>query len=305
MGVLFLGTPAAAIPSLCALAQVDDIEFVVTRPDRPVKRSSAPMPPPVKVAAQQFGFPVVQPETDAELLTILRASDATMGLVVAFGRVLSEEMIATLPMGFVNVHFSLLPRWRGAAPVERAIAAGDESTGVTLMQIDAGLDTGPVIAERATDISPVDTGGTLTARLAHLGATLVDTTLPDYLNGRRIPVPQITVGATHAVRLTKAEAQLTAATSSVAAEQMVRAFSPRPGAWVATDAGRIRIHKALRTESSLNRLGEIGTADGYPALALSDGALKLVTVQPEGKAVMAADAWMRGRRGAPVSLVQV
>lgn len=305
MGAIFLGTPAAAVPSLCALAEVEDVDFVITQPDRPMKRSSAAIPSPVKVAATQFGFPVKQPETSSELAILLRTSDATMGLVVAFGRILTVEMLETLPMGFVNVHFSLLPRWRGAAPVERAIAAGDEMTGVTLMKIDEGLDTGPVLGERATDIASVDTGGSLTARLSHIGASLVDNALPDYLNGRRIPVPQITVGATHAARLSKAEAKLTAMTPAVEAERMVRAFSPRPGAWVETDTGKIRIHAATWIETSENETGEIGMADGFPALGLTDGALRLVTVQPEGKAAMAAEAWMRGRRGESVTLIQV
>ncbi|KAA3639560.1 MAG: methionyl-tRNA formyltransferase [Armatimonadetes bacterium] len=304
MGAIFLGTPAAAVPSLCALAEVEDIDFVITQPDRPMKRSSAAVPSPVKVAATQFGFPIKQPETSAELLRVLRASEATIGLVVAFGRILTPGMLWSLPMGFVNVHFSLLPRWRGAAPVERAIAAGDQTTGVTLMKIDEGLDTGPVIAERATDISAVDTGGSLTARLSHIGAILVDTAVPDYLNGRRIPVPQITTGASHAARLTKAEAMLSVTTSATDAERKVRAFSPRPGAWVATDAGRIKIHAATRMDQSENQPGEIGTADGFPALALTEGGLRLLTVQPEGKPAMDAEAWMRGRRGKSAVLIQ-
>lgn len=304
MGAIFLGTPAAAVPSLCALAEVEDIDFVITQPDRPMKRSSAAVPSPVKVAATQFGFPIKQPETSAELLRVLRASEATIGLVVAFGRILTPGMLWSLPMGFVNVHFSLLPRWRGAAPVERAIAAGDQTTGVTLMKIDEGLDTGPVIAERATDISAVDTGGSLTARLSHIGAILVDTAVPDYLNGRRIPVPQITTGASHAARLTKAEAMLSVTTSATDAERKVRAFSPRPGAWVATDAGRIKIHAATRMDQSENEPGEIGIADGFPALALTEGGLRLLTVQPEGKPAMDAEAWMRGRRGKSAVLIQ-
>ncbi len=305
MGVIFLGTPAAAVPSLCALAEVEDVDFVITQPDRPMKRSSAAIASPVKVAATQFGFPVKQPETATELAALLSSSEAMLGLVVAFGRILTVEMLTTLPMGFVNIHFSLLPRWRGAAPVERAIAAGDETTGVTLMKIDEGLDTGPVIAERATDISLVDTGGSLTARLSHIGASLVDTALPDYLSGRRIPVPQITTGATHAARLTKAEAMLSVTTPAADAERMVRAFSPRPGAWVNTNAGVVRIHAATWIEVSQNQPGEIGMADGFPALGLTDGALRLVTVQPAGKSAMAAEAWMRGRRMQSLTLTSV
>ncbi|MDA2979975.1 MAG: methionyl-tRNA formyltransferase [Actinomycetota bacterium] len=303
MAAIFLGTPAAAIPSLCALAQVDDIAVVITQPDRPMNRSAQAIASPVKVAAQQFGFRVEQPASELELLQILRESGASMGLVVAYGRILNPEILTSLDLGFVNVHFSLLPRWRGAAPVERAIAAGDERTGVTLMKIDEGLDTGPVLGELATDIAPDDTGGSLTARLAYLGSTLVDNALPEYLLGRRTPVPQIATGATHAGKLSKQEARLDTRGDASVAARLVRAFSPRPGAWVATDAGRLRIHNATETGPSLNPVGEIGRADGYVALALASGALRLEIVQPEGKPSMDAMAWMNGRRGESVVVI--
>jgi methionyl-tRNA formyltransferase len=303
MAAIFFGTPAAAVPSLCALAQVDDIAMVVTQPDRPMNRSALAIASPVKVAAEQFGFRVAQPASESELLKAIQDSGGSVGLVVAYGRILTPEALASLDLGFFNVHFSLLPRWRGAAPVERAIAAGDSTTGVTLMKIDEGLDTGPVLAELATDIALDDTGGSLTARLSYMGSTLVDNALPEYLLGRRTPVPQIATGATHAAKLSKEEARLdTKADASVAA-RLVRAFSPRPGAWVATDAGNLRIHSAVETGPSLNPAGQIGLADGYVALAFASGALRLETVQPEGKPSMDAKAWMNGRRGEPAVLV--
>lgn len=305
MGAIFLGTPAAAVPSLCALAQVDDITMVITQPDRPIKRSSAAVPPAVKIAAEQFGFKVEQPESEPELHHLLDGSGARFGVVVAYGRILKPAALSSLNLGFVNVHFSLLPRWRGAAPVERAIAAGDDTTGVTLMKIDEGLDTGPVLAERKTAIAEDDTGGSLTARLSHLGASLVDSALPEYLLGRRTPVPQISTGATHAARLSKQEARLDASTSAAIAARLVRAFSPRPGAWVATEAGTLRIHMATESGPSLNPVGEIGVADGYVALALSTGSIRLETVQPEGKPVMEAEAWMNGRRGKSLALTNL
>ena len=257
----------------------------------------------MKVAAEQFGFRVVQPTSESELLKAIQESGASVGLVVAYGRILTSEVLASLGLGFFNVHFSLLPRWRGAAPVERAIAAGDETTGVMLMKIDEGLDTGPVLAELATDIAPDETGGSLTARLAYMGSTLVDNALPEYLLGRRTPVPQIASGATHAAKLSKQEARLDPNADASAAARLVRAFSPRPGAWVATEAGRLRIHSATETGPSLNPVGQIGLADGYVALAFASGALRLETVQPEGKPSMDASAWMNGRRGEPVVLI--
>ncbi|MEZ5176045.1 MAG: methionyl-tRNA formyltransferase [Acidimicrobiia bacterium] len=296
MGAIFLGTPAAAVPSLCALAQVADIELVVTQPDKPGKRSRMGIPPPVKTAAHQFGFPVAQPATSAELDAVITRSMATFGLVVAYGRILTEGVLSRLPMGFLNVHFSLLPRWRGAAPVERAIAAGDETTGVTLMRIDEGLDTGPVLAERATDIAPDETGGTLTARLAYLGARLVDDAVPDYLRGRRLPVPQIDTGTTHAARLSRDEARLVSSTGVVEAERSIRAFNPRPGAWIVTDAGEIKIHRASITDRPAHLPGSIRMVDAAPVLALADGGLRLVRVQPQGKESMDGADWMHGRR---------
>jgi methionyl-tRNA formyltransferase len=302
MGAIFLGTPAAAVPSLCALAQVDNIDLVITQPDRAVGRSSARVPSPVKVAATQFGFRVEQPETSDELLTLVRETQATVALVVAYGKILKPELLDLLPFGFLNVHFSLLPRWRGAAPVERAIAAGDEQTGVTLMRIDEGLDTGPVIAERATDIADDDTGGSLTARLAHIGARLVDDSIPQYLLGRRVPVPQINTGATHAARLTKDEAQIVMSLPALDALRRIRAFAPRPGAWVTTPDGVVRIHQVGPHVTSDFESGSIVDSGGRIILGLEDGGLHLRIVQPQGKPRMSAEAWMNGRRGERLEL---
>lgn len=302
MGSIFLGTPAAAVPSLAALAEADDVDMVITMPDRPQGRSRSIVPSPVKTAAVAFGFTVAQPETSTELASLITNSDSEVGLVVAYGRLLSPAILGSLPLGFLNVHFSLLPRWRGAAPVERAIAHGDTMTGVTLMLIDEGLDTGPVVAERKTAISDDDTGGSLTARLAHIGAALVDDTLPGYLNGTRRPVPQITTGATHAAKLTKAEAQITADMSADTVHRTVRAFSPRPGAWVATDSGAVRILRTVLNGEVGHQPGVIGVAGSDVVLGCADEGLTLTMVQPEGKQPMSASSWMNGRRGEPVRL---
>jgi len=296
MGAVFLGTPAAAVPSLAALADVADVDLVITQPDRSVGRRGSPTPGAVKVAARQFGFEVSQPTTREELVDVLALGGFQFGLVVAFGRILTPAMLASTELGFLNVHYSLLPRWRGAAPVERAIAAGDERTGVTLMKIDEGLDTGPIIGEIATPIGPHETGGGLTARLAHLGATLVDGLIPDYLSGRRVPVPQLDTEAMHADLLSKSDAMLSPLTTAAAAERCVRAFNPRPGAWLSTPDGPLRIHRARQTSTPM----EPGTIarDGSRVLAgFADGAVSLEVVQPPGKDRIAAVDWMNGRRG--------
>jgi methionyl-tRNA formyltransferase len=295
MGAVFLGTPAAAIPSLTALADVEDVDLVITQPDRRTGRGSALTAPPVKVAAEQFGFEVAQPEDVSELSTLLVEGGFRVGVVVAYGRLLTPAMLASVPLGLLNVHFSLLPRWRGAAPVERAIAHGDERTGVTLMKIDEGLDSGPVLGEIVTPIGQRETGGSLTSRLSFLGATLIDDTMPEYLNGRRRPVPQIESGASHARKLTKSEAQMTRATTAKEAERLVRAFQPRPVAWLETPDGPLRIHKAR--ESNVPGLpGEISLIDTRVIASFDHGSIELLVVQPPGKPRIDASAWMNGRR---------
>ena len=300
MSGVFLGTPAAAVPSLAAFADVEDIELVITQPDRHRGRGGSKAPSPVKVAAQQFGFPVVQPATGQELLAILDEHRPTIGLVVAYGRLLTPEMLELAPYGFLNVHFSLLPRWRGAAPVERAIAAGDLKTGVTLMKIDEGLDTGPILDEIATPIAENETGGSLTARLAFLGAALVDRASPEYLNDRRRPVPQLTTGGSHAAKLTKDAARLDPSWDPSQAERAIRAFEPRPGAWIQTPAGAIKVRRARRSQGPAD-VGMVSVVSGAVLAGFSGGAIELLNVQPPGKGTVEARAWMNGRRAEPLS----
>ena len=302
MSGVFLGTPAAAVPSLSAFADVEDVDLVITQPDRRSGRGSPRVPPPVKVAAHQFGFTVAQPATAEDLIVLLDEYRPTIGLVVAYGRLLSPEMLARVPYGFLNVHFSLLPRWRGAAPVERAIAAGDVKTGVTLMKIDEGLDTGPILDEMATPIAPDETGGILTARLAFLGATLVDRATPEYLTNRRRPVPQLTTGGSHAAKLTKDAARLRPEWDPSKAERSIRAFAPRPGAWLRTDVGDLKIHRALPSTEHTG-VGMISNDSGTVLAGFSGGTIELLVVQPQGKGIQDASAWMNGRRGEPLAFI--
>lgn len=295
MGAVFLGSPAIAIPSLTALSDVEDVDLVITQPDRKAGRGGIMTSPPVKIAAEQIGFKVAQPEGTAELLTILTEGEFRVGVVVAYGRILTPAMLASVPLGFLNVHFSLLPRWRGAAPVERAIAHGDDKTGVTLMKIDEGLDSGPILGEISTPIGPLETGGSLTSRLAFLGATLIDDTMPEYLNGRRMPVPQIDSGVSHAVKLTKTEAQLTRSMSAAEAERMVRAFQPRPVAWMETPDGTLRIHRAGPSHIP-GEPGDVSLVGTQVIASFDHGSIELLVVQPPGKPRVDARSWMNGRR---------
>jgi methionyl-tRNA formyltransferase len=303
MSGVFLGTPAAAVPSLAAFADVEDVDLVITQPDRRAGRGTWKVAPPIKVAAQQFGFAIAQPATALELFTVLEECRPTVGLIVAYGRLLGPEVLDLVPFGFLNVHFSLLPRWRGAAPVERAIAAGDVRTGVSLMKVDEGLDTGPILDEIATPIAPNETGGSLTARLAYLGAALVDRATPEYLNSRRRPVPQLTTGGSHAAKLTKDAAMLRPSWDPSQAERSIRAFAPRPGAWVRTSAGDVKVHRAQPSAEQTDD-GMIVAVNGAVIAGFSGGAIELLVVQPPGKGSLDARSWMNGRRGEPLAFIE-
>ncbi len=293
----FFGTPPAAVPALAMLCGASRVEVVVTRPDKPRGRSGKPQPPAVKQAAEAWGLPVYQPNKAAEVAGLLEGLDLVV--VVAYGQILPADMLAVPTHGFVNVHFSRLPRWRGAAPVARAILAGDDSTGVDIIQLDAGMDTGPIIARRPMEIDPTDTTGSLTARLAGLGAELLDDTLAAVLDGTAVRTPQPGEGATIAAKLSPGEGRLDPrAMPANTCERIVRAFNPNPGAWGVLDGERFKVWRTrLRPELTV-AAGETYIESGTPVVGTSRGGLELVEVQATGKARLPAEVWARGYRGA-------
>lgn len=297
----FLGTPAAAIPSLAALMEVAAVDFVVTRPDRPRGRGRSLESPPVKIAASEWGLEIQQPETHAELLDLFSGVGVEVAVVVAYGRILRPEVLDSVEHGFVNVHFSLLPRWRGAAPVERAVLAGDEYSGVSLMVLDRGLDTGPVFAAADTEINEYETAGELTGRLAALGADVLRDHLEDYIHEKLLPARQMQTGATIASRLTTAEACLDWRKGPVEFGRQVRAFNPRPGGWAAGDGIRLKIFEVGPASNHVPP-GEIRVVDGRPMLGLGVGAVELVQLQQAGKPRLSGREWANGRRGAGLQL---
>ena len=301
MRAAFLGTPAASVPSLAALGGIADIVLVVTQPDAAKGRSSKPVPPALKVAATQWGLPVAQPQSHRELTGALSGADLDIAVVVAYGRILRPAALESTRLGFVNVHFSLLPRWRGAAPVERAILAGDARTGVTLMLLDEGMDTGPLLGAVETEITDDETGGSLTGRLAYDGARLLSHVLPEYARGRVHPAPQMEGGATHAARLETLEAQIISDTSAAMALRMIRAFNPRPGAWCIIDGVRTKVWSAEAAVAPVSE-GGIDIVDGAPVLGLAGGALTLTRLQPAGKRSLSGLEWANGRHGASARL---
>jgi methionyl-tRNA formyltransferase len=296
--LVFFGTPADAVPSLEALhAAGHDIALVVTQPDKRRGRGSEPSPSPVREAAEALDLPVLTPEKSGEVVDDVAASGADLGVVVAFGQLLPPALLDAVPHGFVNVHFSLLPRWRGAAPVERAVLAGDRDTGVCIMALEAGLDTGPVFARERTPIGAQETAGELRARLVTLGTALLVTTLP------RVPsvTPEPQQGEpTYADKLTVDEFALDWERSAEELARVVRAGNPRPGAWTTDHGTRLKLWRARALSAGID--AEPGTVFGHTRVATGDGALELVEVQPEGRRAMDANAWLAGRR-APDALL--
>ncbi len=292
----FLGTPAAAVPSLAALMEVAAVEFVVTQPDRPKGRGRRVESPPVKQAALEWGLPVRQPDSHSDLASLFVGASLDVAVVVAYGRILKPDVLTMTKNGFVNVHFSLLPRWRGAAPVERAILAGDDYTGVSLMVIDEGLDTGPVFAAEDTAITDHESAGELTGRLASLGADVLRDHLSDYLHERLKPARQMATGAKSAPRLTTAEAALDVTLSPSAFGRAVRAFNPRPGAWIQAEGQRLKILEVGPATPAVST-GHIEVFSGRPFLGLATGSIEIVELQPSGKSALSGKAWVNGRRG--------
>jgi len=293
--IAFLGTPGAAVPTLQTLAEEHDVAVVITQPDRPRGRSGSPSPPLVKVEALQLGLTVEQPTSAEELEEALAAAgNLELAVVVAYGRLLRPEALTVPLHGMLNVHFSLLPRWRGAAPVARALLAGDPMTGVTLIKLDEGLDTGPVVTAQAIDIGPHETSGELTTRLAHLGARLVRRVIPGYLDGELEPVPQSNEGMTYAAKIEAADRPLDVEGPSLAAVNRVRALSPEPGATLAIDQERVQVLDAIPTEFSPGPGVWVGH-HGNLVAGFGDGGIELTEIKPPGRNPMTGAAWLRGR----------
>jgi methionyl-tRNA formyltransferase len=245
----------------------------------------------VKLAAESGGIPVATPERASDALAEIAAARPDVGVVVAFGQLLRPDLLDTPPLGCVNVHYSLLPRWRGAAPVERAILAGDAETGVCIMQVDEGLDTGPVYATATTRIHRAETAGELRARLVTMGNELLVETLPRLESTR----PEEQRGeATYATKLDVGEFGLDPHRSAAELERMVRAANPNPGAWCRVGGRRVKVWRAAAAAGTA--LG-VGTIDSTAVLHTVDGGLQLLEVQPEGKPIMEATAWRNGRPG--------
>ena len=292
MRLVFMGTPDFAVPALNALHRArHELAAVYTQPPRPAGRGKARRPGAVALAAEALGLPVRSPASlrDAEVQAEIAGLEPDLIVVAAYGLLLPQAVLDIPPLGCLNIHGSLLPRWRGAAPVARAIEAGDEWTGVAIMKMEAGLDTGPVLAERRVAVGGL-TAGELAARLAGEGAALLVDVLADL--PAYPPRPQPADGVTYAEKIDKAEARLDWAAGAAACERRVRAFNPAPGAWFELAGERVKLLAA-----------SVEPGAGEPGLVLDDrmligcGAdtLRPTLLQRAGKGVMTADELLRGR----------
>ncbi len=298
--VVFMGSPSFAVPTLEGLVGRYSVVGVVTQPDRPAGRGSRLRPPPVKVTAERLGLPVFQPKKVAapDALEHLRAWAPDVIVVVAFGQILPSELLSLPPYGCLNLHASLLPRWRGAAPIAAAILAGDEVTGVTLMQMDEGVDTGPILAQREEPIRPDDTTGSLTDRLARVAAELLMEVLPDYLAAKVRPVPQSEEGVTYCRPLKKADGRLDWTRPAAELERRVRAVNPWPGAFTFWEGQMVKVLRAasLPDWSGPEPPGTVVPLEAGAAVVAGQGALQLLEVQMAGKNPLPIEAFLRGRR---------
>jgi methionyl-tRNA formyltransferase len=294
--IAFLGSPEAAVPILSTLAGAHDVAVVITRPDKPRGRGRDLRPTAVKVEAERLGLEVAMPGTAEELMTALAASGSLdVAVVVAYGRILRPETLEVPERGMLNLHFSLLPRWRGAAPVSRALMAGDSMTGVTIFRIDEGLDTGPVLTAQAVDIEQEETAGALTSRLAGLGARLMANVLPRYLAGEVEPVPQSDEGMTHAPKIEPGERTIQVSGRRTTEVNRVRALSPQPGATLIIDGEPHQILQA-RASEHVPTPGTWVEVSGVPVAGLADGGMELAAILPPGRKMMDGAAWLRGIR---------
>jgi methionyl-tRNA formyltransferase len=302
--VVYLGTPAAAVPPLEALlASAHQVLAVVTRPDRPRdRRGGTPQPSPVKQAAEAAGLPVLQPPSgrDPELPGRLAAFGADIGVSCAFGYLLPDPVLAAFPRGILNLHFSLLPAYRGAAPVQRALLDGAEVTGVTTFVIDAGMDTGPMLLAAEVPVRRDEDAGALTGRLAEVGARLLVETLDALEAGQVEPRPQPEAGASLAPKVTPEEARLDFGRPAGWLANAVRAFTPAPGAWTTLRGRRLKVTRAAPDDGPRLEPGRLGVGpDGRLLVGAADRPLALLEVRPEGRRAMSGAEFARGARLGP------
>jgi len=299
MRVAFFGTPDVAVPALRALLEADDVTVaaVVTNPDRPKGRSRRPVAPPVKEVALQADVPVWQPDRVRAIGDDLRGLAVDCCAVVAYGALLPADVLAVGGAGFVNLHFSLLPRWRGAAPVQHALRAGDQVTGVTTFVIDEGMDTGPILRQVEVTVDPDEDAGALLDRLAVLGSPVLRDSLRDLVAGVE-PNPQRESGVTMAPKIHPDDLVIDWSQAGSAVVDLIRSASPHPGAFTTDGGQRLKVYAASATDRDGDPGRVVDVTKQGPVVACGHGAVLLTSLQPSGKGRMDGAAFVNGYRPA-------
>jgi len=295
--VVFMGSPDFSLPSLRALAKHYDVVGVVTQPDRASGRGRELKSPLVKTLALELGIPIMQPEKlrMPEAMEQLRAWKPELIVVAAFGQILKKDVLDLPRYGCINIHASLLPRWRGAAPINAAILAGDAETGITIMRMDVGLDTGPMLAKKSIRLTSNDTAGSVFQALSTLGADLLTETLPPWIAGKIEPQAQNDSLATYAPMMKKEEGKLDFANDVHELERRVRAFNPWPGTFMDFDGTILKIHRTHVGTGNVDE-GQRLIVQDQPAVGARGGLLILDEVQPAGKKPMSGRSFLTGAR---------
>jgi len=293
---VFMGTPDFAVPSLVKIAERFQIVGVITQPDRSSGRGRKLVSSEVKNTAVQIGLEVFQPENanEEDALQKLREWDPDLICVAAYGQILKPALLDLPQFGCINVHASLLPRWRGASPINAAILHGDSHSGVTIMKMGPGLDDGPILTQESIEILPEETAGSLSDRLSNLGGNLVVATIPSYLQNEITPKPQDPTFATYAPQLKKSAGDLNFELSAKSLARTVRAFSPWPGTYTFWNEVRLIIHQARAISVTSPGTGVLSVYDGYPAIGTSAGILVLDLIQLAGKKKVTGPAFLNG-----------
>lgn len=295
---VFMGSSEFSAKILKTLAKEYTIAEVITQPDKPAGRGKVLTPPPVKVLAEQLGLPVSQPIRlkAADVFEHLVSLAPDLVVVAAYGQILRQNVLDLPAFGCINVHASYLPRWRGAAPIQAAILNGDQYTGVTIMKMDAGIDTGPELAKEKVEITSADNSFSLSEKLAEVGTSLLMKTLPDYLTGKIQPVPQVETGATYASMIEKGDGVLDLSQPAEQLERKIRAYFDWPGTTLDWEGQVIKIRKVNVIPQPDTNPGIRGAWKGYPTMGTSNGELVLLEVQPPGKNWMSGADFLRGTR---------
>ncbi|MEE2569706.1 methionyl-tRNA formyltransferase [Pseudarthrobacter sp. J64] len=296
MRVLFAGTPAVAVPSLDALLAAGfNVVAVLTRPDAPVGRKRVMTPSPVAARAQELGLPVIQAsKVDAAVTDRIAAVQPDVAAIVAYGGLIPGPALDVPRHGWVNLHFSLLPAWRGAAPVQRSIMAGDDVTGAVTFRLEEGLDTGPVFGTLTEAVGPRDTAGQLLERLSHSGAVLLAQTLSAIGTGQAAPVPQHG-DVTLAPKLTLEDGKVDWQQPALAIDRQIRGVTPEPGGWTSLAGQRVKLEPVIPHPGAVDLApGTVELRGKTVLVGTGSHAVELTRVQPAGKKMMAAPDWARG-----------